>query len=194
MKSLKSRHVWRGVIFHEMVQVVLNRIRIKQPIRFPEAEKILRRKMENDWSGSKGHYFLPYPDGYFPLEEDFYITEPIENRPSLEDEILQTIEFLHRFYQLDIYKDLFATDGAQILEVEQSNVFYVSDIPVFGKTDLAVSLPENQIIILDWKTGKPGIIQDNKGRDDNWAIVFFPTSENIPFSEPILHRSIVWYC
>lgn len=159
MKNLSSRPAWMGIVVHEVAERAVRSLRQGEfwPLdtALHETEQRLRTELElsqNDanrkgirpwWNGKRvkfgglvEHYYrLPLPDDVF------------------EESIQTALQCVKNFYQSTPFRRLQSLPPEDILSVEDLLHFYVGDVKVWVKLDLAVRGKEGGVVIVDWKTG-----------------------------------------
>jgi CRISPR/Cas system-associated exonuclease Cas4 (RecB family) len=153
LKNLKSRYLWAGIVVHDTVAGILERVRGGLPLSEPEsaADGAVER-MRGEFRESRSRAYLDNPRRSLGLVEHHY-TEKI---PDPEWKALA--EMVHRsiggFFAEPYLATLQKVPSEDWLALEDLQEFPVDGTRVYVKMDLAFRKPDGGVVILDWKTGR----------------------------------------
>lgn len=159
MKNLTSRPAWMGIVVHEVAERALKAMQRghfwELDDALIEAEKRMRTELQASqvgayrqgakiwWNGRKVRL-----NGF---QEHFYQTEVPDDY--WEESIRQALECIKVLYASPSFRRLSQLPPEAFLSIEDLQQFYVGDVPVWVKLDLAVQSRDGGVVILDWKTG-----------------------------------------
>jgi hypothetical protein len=153
MRSLKSRAMWRGIIIHEVIRVILHNNRPQEiGCDYDQAEKILVRKMKNDWASSVDWLIVEDPKVFCGLMEHYYHMDYC-NYQGYEEDLDIARTHIRALFDSGLLDEIKKTD-VKLLELEENREILIETIPISLKLDLALESLNGKVSITDWKTGQ----------------------------------------
>lgn len=158
LKNLKNKYLWMGSIVHDAIKNLLGNL--KQGTIIPEEVLLnnVTKRVKDDWVDSRQGKYRLNPNKYCGLIEDEYFNGISENNV---ERILNKIEKqLNNFYTSEYFELARSLDHNQWLSLEEYASFILDDTKIHTKIDFAYRFTPRNIIIVDWKTGTSGNIDD----------------------------------
>lgn len=151
LKRLKNRWAWAGIAVHDTLAEVVNAIREGGWIPAEEAEKRLTQRMRADWIASNKKRYRTDRKAAALVEHEYAESVADTTWQALYQQSLQS---LRNFYAMEVVARLRALTKSQWLSIETLDTFDFGGTPVHVVLDLAYRTADDEIVILDWKTGK----------------------------------------
>ncbi len=151
LKRLKSRWMWAGIAVHDTIAEVIQAIQKGGWIPSEEAEKRLTERMRADYRASNNRRYLTDRKAAALVEHEY--KEGIADT-TWQALYQQSMQNLRNFYAMDVVGKLRALASQQWLSVETMDTFDFDGTPVHVVLDLAYRTADDEVVILDWKTGK----------------------------------------
>lgn len=160
LKKLTNRYLWTGNRVHEAIKNVLSKFRAGLPFDPKQVRADLERLLQEDFAASAAHPKGEIVrDGKVVLIEQHHDDERISDKDwkSVIDRALTAID---GFFVSEAYKCISEAGPDALLrgdEKLESMPMTVKGVtfPVFVTIDVALKMGDH-IVIMDWKTGKPG--------------------------------------
>ena len=165
LKNLSNRWAWVGSVVHEAIEGILRDLRKRGghgqldfgASALPgsdvnhELDRITER-MRADWRSSKQGAYRKRPKKAFGLAEHEYGDNvPREEWKQMNDKARSA---LRAFLQSPLFEEIRTSDPSGWLPIEQLDSFLLEGTPVWAVLDFARRLPNGELHIYDWKTGK----------------------------------------
>lgn len=158
-KNLSNRSAWLGILVHEVAERALKALRrgILWPLdqALQETEKRMRTELEISRAGAYRSGARAWWNGrrarFGGLSEHYY-QEPVPDE-DWEETIQTALGCVKTLYASPHFMRLQRLPADAFLSVEDLEAFYIDDIKVWVKLDLAVRAKDGGVVILDWKTG-----------------------------------------
>ena len=152
LKQLHNRFTWIGVQVHRVLEELL--LQLRKSISLPSNQVVaerLQNKLRQDYRDSRAAKYRLHPKRFKGLVEHEY------QLPVDDDEwrslATQAQTCIRNFYQLPLLNQLKILDSSEWLELEELNFFQIEGCKIWVSLD-ACYRNDDQIILLDWKTGK----------------------------------------
>lgn len=152
LKQLKGRQAWAGEHVHRAVADALHLIHAGLSAEPEELARELVQRMREEFRESRDREYWNRPKkacGLLEHEFDIPVTE--EEWAALADHAQKC---LMNFFDSPILAELRALDRANWLQVEEMEKFWLDEVPVWVRMDLAYRTADGRLRIVDWKTGK----------------------------------------
>jgi hypothetical protein len=160
MKKLSSRAMWIGSVVHSIVgYFIIKNLNIGYKISINDAVNVLRSRMEKEWKNSENGKYRNNPSKVIGLLEHYYSLSTSSS--DFDADFENAKSFIENFYNLPIYQHLEKHCPFREPDIENLQKFYLDNIPVWVKVDMAHRV-DNSLEIIDWKTGKDHNTEDNQ--------------------------------
>lgn len=153
LKNIKNLILWAGSIVHDTIKNALEYY--QQYEKMPSVEELqnhARTRMRSDWRDAIDKIWLQYPKkaNIFELYYGNGRTLPKEQTDAIKQRIFDALE---NFYHSPAVKHILATPTDKWLTVDTLDSFLIDDCKVWCAIDFAYRDENNEIQIIDWKTG-----------------------------------------
>ena len=152
LKQLHNRFAWIGVKVHKVLEELLQHLRKSKSLpSYQSVAESLQYRLRQDYRDSRDANYRVRPKRFMGLVEHEYQL-PVNNE-EWRNLANQAQICVKNFYQLPILNQLKNLDPSQWLELEELNSFRIDGCKIWVSLD-ACYRSDNQIVLLDWKTGK----------------------------------------
>ncbi|MFC1610220.1 RecB family exonuclease [Myxococcota bacterium] len=159
LKHLRNRHMWVGEVVHEMIELTLAAWRRGDTVPVEALVQRGTRRMRAQYAESLQGFYRDRPRHSYGLVEHEYRDEI--SRQEWKDLRDRMERCLRAFFDLELTATIRETPPWRWLAVESLGSFDVDGTTVVVKPDLAWRDDEEQVVVVDWKTGK-------QRPDDDW--------------------------
>jgi len=165
-KKLKSIPLWRGEIFHSLIENHLNLLKTRQMnISDSKICDDFRQNAEVQWAYSKNRSFIDEPkeigkEGKLALLEHFYEMDvPKDTFDNVIETVLRNYDCFREWSQSIGLEKLFNNTRNIWIEPNvfgpNAPGFEMEGVQIVVKVDFAFITNGGEFVIYDWKTGKP---------------------------------------
>lgn len=153
LKHLRNRYMWVGEIVHEMIELALTALRRGDDVAVDALAERGTRRMRAQYSESiQGMYrdnpVLKYAFFEHEYREDISREEWRTQRDRME-------QCLRTFEALPLLSVIRGTPAFRWLALESAASFELEGATIVVKPDFAFRDSDDQVVLVDWKTGKP---------------------------------------
>lgn len=150
-KKLTTRPQWIGTVVHHAAELGVEQGRRGGVPDVEDAVRQVRRRAEEDVSGSASGAWLARPARRVGFAEHYYREElPTDAWTAAVEEIERQVRAL---YEHRVFRRLLAVPD-RVREVEELRRFRVGDAEVYVALDVLVEDGRGGVVIIDWKTGE----------------------------------------
>lgn len=158
LKNLQNRFMWVGSVVHEMIELALAAWRRGDSVPVGALVERGTRRMRAQYAESLQGVYRDRPARACGLVEHEYREEVSrEIWKALRD---QMEHCLRTFFDLDLTQRIRQTPPYRWLALESLASFDLDGTTVLVKPDFAWRDADGQVVLVDWKTGKPRAEQD----------------------------------
>ncbi len=151
LKKLATKELWVGSIVHEVIEFVLRRFRIGEPISLSHALVVLKKRFDSDFEISKLGGYTGFKSSAHRFFEDEYGVDISEEE---KRGLLEKAELcLTNFFNSDIFMEIRKTPVEDWVILEDFLSFDFHGTRVYLSIDFAMRKGD-RAILYDWKTGK----------------------------------------
>jgi PD-(D/E)XK nuclease superfamily len=148
LKKLSALPMWAGSVVHETIENVL---KTKDAMPSPEEQEALIRaavhgQMLGQWRESEAASLT-----FRLFEHEYQVPVGPEDKKIVVGTVMRS---LRNFFRSDLLRELFAAGRERWLTVEDLASFHVGEVEVFLRMDVAFRDHEDNVVIVDWKTGR----------------------------------------
>jgi hypothetical protein len=148
LKKLSALPMWAGSVVHETIENVL---KTKDALPSPEEQEALIRsavhgQMLGQWRESEAASLT-----FRLFEHEYQVPVGPEDKKIVVGTVMRS---LRNFFRSDLLRELFAAGRERWLTVEDLASFHVGEVEVFLRMDVAFRDREDNVVIVDWKTGR----------------------------------------
>lgn len=157
LKQLITRQIWAGQVVHDCIEHSLKNIhRGIEPLPVEKIVDLTLQGMRQDYRSSLHGKYLQHPKSCALFAHEYQLKVSDEEWKANADHVKKC---LTTFYESEIFQQIQSLSKEQWLEIEAFSRFHLDDVEVIVKLDFCYR-NEDQIVIVDWKTGKSDL-QDN---------------------------------
>lgn len=152
LKQMKSLHSWIGDVVHRVIEESLRAARAKRAM--PKAEDLQERArflLNQEWFESKDKAWLENPKHYCNLFDHYYSREV--SRDFLDRLRTKVFRSLANFCGSAVLREIM--EARDWIGMEKLCVFTHNGNTCFVKPDFAIRPNPSDVVVYDWKTGRP---------------------------------------
>ena len=151
MKNLQTMPMWTGAVVHHVVQEAVKGLSAGRPVPPEVAVATLTERMQRDWQDSASGRYRSRPNRMCGLAEHYYgLSVPAE---SLHEAMVVAEGCIRRLYGARSYQTMLELGPVSIVECEELNTVSISGFKVWVSPDVIMRDSQDQLLIVDWKTG-----------------------------------------
>ena len=152
LKQLHNRFAWIGVQVHKVLEELLHHLRKSKSLpNYQSVAENLQNRLRQDYRDSRDAKYRLRPKQFIGLvEHEYQLPVNDEEWRALATQAQTCVENFYRLPLLNQLKDL---DYSKWLELEELNYFQIDGCKIWVSLD-ACYRSDDQIVLLDWKTGK----------------------------------------
>lgn len=150
LTKMKNLDMWAGEIVHQVIQNVLEQIRVENEVGMQQAIDDAVLKLRTGWVQSRDKKWLADPKKNLNLFEHYYEVEVTQERADMIKNKVTTC--LQNFFRSEIYDKVRQIHHRNWKPIEEFQVFNLDSFKVGIKIDFALS-DDGKLYIYDWKTG-----------------------------------------
>jgi hypothetical protein len=151
LKQLKSRHVWAGIIVHDVVEQVLHNLQRGISLRSEEeAVAAALGRMRREFRDSRAGRYWQRPKSLALFEHEY---ESELDAAVWKENADHVATCIRNFFRSDVYDRLRSVPAGGFLEIETLSSFVIAGIKVWVKLDCCLESGPG-VFIIDWKTGR----------------------------------------
>jgi len=152
LKQLHNRFAWIGVQVHKVLEELLHHLRKSKSLpNYQSVAENLQNRLRQDYRDSRDAKYRLQPKRFIGLvEHEYQLPVNDEEWRALATQAQTCVENFYRLPLLNQLKDL---DYSKWLELEELNYFQIDGCKIWVSLD-ACYRSDDQIVLLDWKTGK----------------------------------------
>ena len=152
LKQLHNRFAWIGVQVHKVLEELLHHLRKSKSLpNYQSVAENLQNRLRQDYRDSRDAKYRLQPKRFIGLvEHEYQLPVNDEEWRALATQAQTCVENFYRLPLLNQLKDL---DYSKWLELEELNYFQIDGCKIWVSLD-ACYRSGDQIVLLDWKTGK----------------------------------------
>ena len=152
LKQLHNRFAWIGVQVHKVLEELLHHLRKSKSLpNYQSVAENLQNRLRQDYRDSRDAKYRLRPKRFIGLvEHEYQLPVNDEEWRALATQAQTCVENFYRLPLLNQLKDL---DYSKWLELEELNYFQIDGCKIWVSLD-ACYRSDDQIVLLDWKTGK----------------------------------------
>ena len=152
LKQLHNRFAWIGVQVHKVLEELLHHLRKSKSLpNYQSVAENLQNRLRQDYRDSRDAKYRLRPKQFTGLvEHEYQLPVNDEEWRALATQAQTCVENFYRLPLLNQLKDL---DYSKWLELEELNYFQIDGCKIWVSLD-ACYRSDDQIVLLDWKTGK----------------------------------------
>ena len=152
LKQLHNRFAWIGVQVHKVLEELLHHLRKSKSLpNYQSIAENLQNRLRQDYRDSRDAKYRLRPKRFIGLvEHEYQLPVNDEEWRALATQAQTCVENFYRLPLLNQLKDL---DYSKWLELEELNYFQIDGCKIWVSLD-ACYRSDDQIVLLDWKTGK----------------------------------------
>ena len=152
LKQLHNRFAWIGVQVHKVLEELLHHLRKSKSLpNYQSIAENLQNRLRQDYRDSRDAKYRLRPKRFIGLvEHEYQLPVNDEEWRALATQAQTCVENFYRLPLLNQLKDL---DYSKWLELEELFYFKIDGCKIWVSLD-ACYRSDDQIVLLDWKTGK----------------------------------------
>lgn len=151
LKKLKTKEIWIGEKVHEVIEFVLNKLKLGEKISMGHALSIIRAKLDAEFDESIIKAYTGFNSKLKKLfEHEYEIRITKEDKEDLFDLAGRCIA---NFYNSDVFMEIRQVPVEDWILLEDFLKFNYNGDTIYLSIDFALR-KDGKIILYDWKTGK----------------------------------------
>ena len=152
LKQLHNRFAWIGVKVHKVLEELLRQLKKSKSLpSYQSVAENLHNRLRQDYRDSRDAKYRLRPKRFMGLvEHEYQLPVNDEEWRALATQAKTCVE---NFYHLPLLNQLKNLDSSEWLELEELNSFQIDGCKIWVSLD-ACYRSDDQIVLLDWKTGK----------------------------------------
>lgn len=153
LKQLRNRYMWVGEIVHELIELALSAWRRGENVPVESLVERGTRRMRAQYAESLQGVYRERPSEACGLVEHEYREELSRDEWKAQRDRMATC--VRNFFALPLVSEVRAVPSWRWLALESGGSFELDGATVIVKPDFAWRNDADEVVLVDWKTGRP---------------------------------------